>query len=376
MEKLKAKNNPAQRYAVAAASILVLIVAAFSGSFAKMPDFLSFYAGARLAGTPHLYSLEHAYAIQKQITGLEQVRPYIRPPFYAAMTWPIGRLPYSAAFLAWRFLNVAALVGFVMLWRPAVLSLVIACWFPPLWWNLVMGQDIPLILLCLAAAVRLYEKGHPLLAGLVCALCGAKFHMFLLAPLAILAKRAWTFGAGLAMGAVILFGLSAAVAGWDWVARDFEVVKMVDQLDAPQGFMPNLRDSAAVSVGSWVLTAAVALAVLAMTALASLRGSFRYAMAVAVCGSLILSVHAFVYDWVLLLPLLLCIAEKIEAGKAMALSALAGLAGLAVRFEATAWFGQSFPFLLTAVALYLARRPSLESPPEERLVLSSKGVPG
>jgi len=42
VDKMKAKNNPAQQYAVAAASILVLIVAALGGSFAEMPDFLSF----------------------------------------------------------------------------------------------------------------------------------------------------------------------------------------------------------------------------------------------------------------------------------------------------------------------------------------------
>ena len=124
-------------------------------------DFLSFYAGARLVGTPDLYNGEvhghRAVVVQVQRPDVEgaarqvhpagsagnnahrgseqlsdsgppgrksrtgQARkgipsdtlPFTRPPYYAVMLWPLGRLPYFPAYVIWQVLNVAALAGFI-----------------------------------------------------------------------------------------------------------------------------------------------------------------------------------------------------------------------------------------------------------------------
>ena len=176
-------------------------------------DFLSFYAGAKLAFTPNLYSVEHAHRIQRDLANPSEVRAYIRPPFYAALIRPLAALPYRRALLVWQAVNLAALAGFVWLWSPSALSAVMCCWFFPIWINFAVGQDMPLILLALAVGASLLRRNAVLAAGLVLSLCAAKLQLFVLLPLLIPAHRLWRLGLGLAAGGAILLAVSRAAAG-------------------------------------------------------------------------------------------------------------------------------------------------------------------
>ena len=77
-------------------------------------DFLSFYAGARLVGTPDLYNGAAVRRFQTREIGIpSDTLPFTLPPYYAVMLWPLGRLPYFPAYVIWQVLNVAALAGFI-----------------------------------------------------------------------------------------------------------------------------------------------------------------------------------------------------------------------------------------------------------------------
>ena len=59
-------------------------------------DFMSFYAGARLVGTPGLYDPAKTRDLQLELIGMtEEARShFIRLPWFAALLWPICQLPY------------------------------------------------------------------------------------------------------------------------------------------------------------------------------------------------------------------------------------------------------------------------------------------
>ena len=59
-------------------------------------DYISFYAGARLLGTPGLYDPAKTRDLQLELIGTTgEARSYlIRLPWFAALLWPICQLPY------------------------------------------------------------------------------------------------------------------------------------------------------------------------------------------------------------------------------------------------------------------------------------------
>src|SRR4029077_1909026 len=65
-------------------------------------DYLSFYAGARLVGSSKLYDPQQASRVQMQTAGFfGEALAYIRPPFYAVLLWPLGKLPYRESYFVW-----------------------------------------------------------------------------------------------------------------------------------------------------------------------------------------------------------------------------------------------------------------------------------
>ena len=192
------------RRVIAALLAVPLLVALVSLPFVHWEtDFLSFYAGARLAGTSQLYSSNAVHEIQ---AGYErepaQVRAYIRPAFYAVLLWPLGKLSYHAAAVVWQVRNVLGIGIFIWCWARDRAAMIVL--FMPLLIALVLGQDVPILLAVFADVVWLLRKNRLFLAGLLMALCAVKFHLFLLLPLVIVAKRLWRFAGGLAVGGAAL----------------------------------------------------------------------------------------------------------------------------------------------------------------------------
>jgi len=325
--------------AMVSLAVLALVAIAALPAEHWETDFLSFYAGARLAGSGALYSVRAVQAIEAPLERHpEEVRAYIRPPFYAALSWPLGKLPYRTALVIWQLVNVAALGRFIWLWSPRAFSFPLCCFCFPVWMSLVLGQDMPFFLLLTATAVYLLARHRDFAAGVVIAFCGVKFHLFLLLPVVIVARRMWRFGFGLAAGGAALLAASFAVGGWEWPRQYYELVRLNERYQASQSYMPNLNGlfHAAPHAAVWIGLCSAA--VVGATWWAARRASPAAAVAIMLCGGVVISPHAFLYDLGLLLPFLLD--EDRTPGRALMLSAVAGAAALALTVPAVAFLGQ------------------------------------
>jgi hypothetical protein len=267
-------------------------------------DFIQFYTGAGLAGTPGLYDAARVREFQERLLGsTTDSWRYTRLPCYAALLWPLGRLPFHTAYLVWQALALAALVGFVLWWKPTSRSttLLYTSLSLPVAVTLLNGQDLTFLLLALALSVGWRRQGQPFVAGLALALCAAKFHLLVLLPLLLVTPRHWRWGAGVAAGGAALLGLSFAVAGPAWPAAYYHVLTD-PKIHPGLTQMPNLHGL----LGRWGWPAAIewglVAAVAAVVAFIAWRSSFEYALAAALAGGLLVSYHSYLADCTLLLP--------------------------------------------------------------------------
>ena len=263
-------------------------------------DFLSFYAGARLAGTSQLYSLKAVHDIQAPYEREPaQVRAYIRPAFYALLLWPLGKLSFHAASVAWQVLNVAAIGFFIWCWRRDRAVMVVL--FMPLLIGLALGQDVPIFLAAFASVAWLLRRNRLFTAGLLMALCAVKFHLFLFLPLVIVAKRLWRFAGGLAAGGALLAGLGFVVYG-NWVPGFLTMLRMNEQYQDSQTYMVSIAALLwhAPYAAIWIASAILATAVAVWFCIQKVE--VDEAMALALLAGVLLSMHAFIYDLGFLLP--------------------------------------------------------------------------
>jgi hypothetical protein len=276
-------------------------------------DFLSFYAGGRLAFTPGLYDPPQAMAEQIRAAHVTSEGTYfIRMPWFAAAMWPLARLPYVPAQLIWQALLFAGLTAFVAFWpRPSLaLRAAILCFSLPALISILMGQDVPLLLASMAVSLALLRRGRPLLAGLVLSLTLAKFHLFLPLFPAVLFARRWRFSAGLFGGTSLLLAASFLVSGADWPRRFLTALKdpaITPSISTAPSFYylihgtPAVRNLAMAALG----------AVLMIFYLRMARKNVEFLIAAAPAVILPLLPHAGAYDGLLLTPLAML---ALEAG--------------------------------------------------------------
>lgn len=273
-------------------------------------DFAQLYAGATLIGTPGLYSVEANERVHRETLG--GVMPsvyYSRLPFYAWMLRPLAGLPYRTAYWTFQAMSVACLVWFLWTFvRDRFDLAVFAFLYPPLVFTPFNGQDVSIVLALAAAGYLLMERERPFTAGLVWSLCAIKPHLVLLLPVVLIMHRKWRALAGGAAGGAVLIALCYLAQGGNWMAEYLALLGSSELHPNPQ-LMPNLQ---AVGAALPALPAgwAVAMASVLMTAVAAVafRKSEHWAEAFALSlpASLLISVHAYAQDTLLLLlPLVL-----------------------------------------------------------------------
>ncbi|HLH18819.1 MAG TPA: glycosyltransferase family 87 protein [Bryobacteraceae bacterium] len=292
-------------------------------------DFRAFYAGGRLAGTSRLYVPEAIYRVQEAETtpwgpaDLETKRAlvFIRLPWFALFLKPISLLPYLAAYRLWLALMLAALGVFLLLWDgdwrvkgPAV------CCCLPAFRGIFSGQDVTLVLMWLGLSLYLWRRNRPFLAGLVLALCTAKFHLMILVPLVLLAQKRWRYTAGLAAGGALLFAASCLGMGWRW-PHEFLRAIQDPRINAAPSRMPNLH---LLAHGSLFIELLLAMTVaLSVWSFARRSDSLEWGIALAFAGGVILAVHNDMQDCCLMLPAILLVAQRAAGWAAMLAIALA-----------------------------------------------------
>jgi alpha-1,2-mannosyltransferase len=149
-------------------------------------------------------------------------RPWVYPPSYLLLLLPFGWLGFAASFAAFQIVTAAALAAAVVVgageedraWR-AIAVCALAC--PAASINAVDGQNAFLSAAILVAGLRLLDA-RPALAGMALGLLTVKPQFALLAPLALIACRAWRALLGAAASASLMVLASAILFGWSaWV---------------------------------------------------------------------------------------------------------------------------------------------------------------
>lgn len=276
-------------------------------------DFTPLYSGAYLLERGNLYDQADLLAVEDERAAFHSVEHgYIRLPFHAALLWPLSRLPYPWAYGIWQLASLAALGGFLALWRPP------AFWELAVWTSMsfavlhvwLKGQDVLFLLLVIAATAKLHESKHPFLAGLAFSLCAAKFHLFLLTPVLLLARRDWPLLRGLLTGGAGLAALSFAAAGPRWPLQFLESA-LNPSFSPGEANMPNLHGAVALLPFPWAWEmGGAALAVAAVWTVAR-HSDFRLGLAASLLGGLLLSRHSYLLDCAILLPA--CLTVMYEA---------------------------------------------------------------
>jgi len=237
--------------------------------------------------------------------------PYNRIPTYAAALRPLASLPYRAARRIWIAATVLAFLGCVWLspLRRDHLAIALAFSFPVMI-TFSLGQDIGFVVLIVLAAARVYETDREFLAGLVASLLAIKLTYLPAVGLVFLAKSR-RGSAGLAVGVTIQMALCFAAGGAGWLAEYLASLQK-SSVAFEVRRMPNIRGvvtSLGLPDGVWLFCA---IAVLIWLFVTCKRLRFSEALIVALALGLIASPYCFVYDAVVLVPLLAVVVSEVR----------------------------------------------------------------
>lgn len=180
-------------------------------------DFRLYYMGAQLGlgyGWNHLYDP----ALQSALLGHLHLffQPYLNPPVMAWLALPLSFLPFPVAHVVWTVILLVALVGAWSLLKPEgegprmFWLLGFLALFPAAF-SIGIGQPQALVMLALALAVRLHERGQEGWAGAVLAAVWLKPQVAFLLPVALIGARQWRMLFGLAIAGGLL-GVAQLVA--------------------------------------------------------------------------------------------------------------------------------------------------------------------
>jgi hypothetical protein len=278
---------------------------------ARSHDFLSFYTGAYLTShgmASQLYDPAAQWAMEKRLapSNVELV-PFIRPPFYAILLSPLGRLPFGAAFTCWSLLQIGVLAAcFAWAWRRfGMVALMMGCISVPAAIGIAHGQDGVLFLAVMIVSYTLAEKKRDFAAGAVLGLLLVKFHLTPLWVVAMMLEKRWKMLAGFAATSAAAVGVSLAVIGLDGIRTYAALLQNRDLrwLSPAPEFMISLQGLGA-NLGITAVTAyaAGAVAVVALFLTGLQNAPLWRVYAVTTAASLLLAPHVYGYDAAMLLP--------------------------------------------------------------------------
>jgi hypothetical protein len=281
--------------------------------FAMMPlhrmmtaqnDFVHWYVGGSLFGTPDLHLEEPNQRKQVELIGGILTDSYfIRPTFYGLLLKPLTWFSYSTAYVLFQIFSLLCIALFLRTYaRDWPDLLIYAAMSVPLISNFVNGQDVSLLLAFCTVSLILARRDRDFASGLVFSLCAIKFHLFILMPVAMVAKKRWRIFWGAVAGEIVLFLLGLTGGGWK------VFLTLVDLLRRPENHpyphvMPNLR-GLLKAFGAESLVPLLILFALVLAAAVYLivkSTSYEEAFAYSLMAGLLVNFHAYIQDPVLLL---------------------------------------------------------------------------
>ena len=274
-------------------------------------DFLCYYIGGTIVRQGRFADLYHP-AAQSQVQqivapAVKELRPYVRPPWFALCIAPLTFLPLVNAYIVWAGMMFAILIA-TWVWgflRFGEFALVLAALFLPSNLGTFAAQDCALMLaiVCIffasAERERLFVSGMALGVGLI------KPHLLLLFPLWMLLQKRWRMLAGLALAVVALLATATLILGASGLSAYLHLLlhgqtelgysrssdRMLNIYSLPANF----------GISSRAVNAVLAAIVVGLAACRLRFAPVWQSLCLASTGSLLISPHAFEYDGGMLL---------------------------------------------------------------------------
>lgn len=194
-----------------------LVIMGANSCLEAKPDFSSVYTGAKLMETDasSLYDLKSQLAAQQPIYPQQGdwVLPFMYPPFFALILTPLVSLSYSTAYIVMTVVNLALLIGGLMLLihrlglcddQSRWLCLSVLCNFG-VSYCLLEGQTSFFVYILLVLFVTAIFKDRDPGAGLWAALLSLKPQLLLMPVVVLVGQRRWS--------AVLVFTAVVSILG-------------------------------------------------------------------------------------------------------------------------------------------------------------------
>jgi hypothetical protein len=312
------KKHQFSRSAVAAALLGVVVCSVLSVFLIRVfgplgwqgDDFPEFYTAGKLATSAELYSPSVIHAMEAQHHGGMFSLPFLRPPFYAGLLWPLSGLRYPLARWLWGIASAIAAMAAVWLWEIGSMPrrFAIAAWLFPFSFAIVSGQDSVFVLLLAVLMARFLAGERPAAAGVMLALCTIKYHLFTGVVVYLIGARRWRTLIWAGIGVAIETGASFWLQGSHWPGRYLALLRQPGSDIGVRG-MPTLRGLFSRMPATDLLEIAGVLVLLGLLWFAAGRIDVFQGTALALGVGLLAGRHAYPYDLVLLFPMLTGAAE-------------------------------------------------------------------
>lgn len=302
------------------------------------PDFTIFYSSGRILAQglrAQLYDGATQHRVQQQFASGVSIRqgplPYNHPPFEAVAFVPFSLLPYPVAYCVWNVINLIFLVTLLFLLRsalPELRSISAAVWlfiwvaFFPVFFALLQGQDVLLLVLLFTAAYVLLRRNSDIAAGCCLGLGLFRFHLVLPLVLILLWQKRTKAIFGFLATATVLGLISITVVGWQGaLAYPGQVWQLERAMEQHQTIFPlrmaNIRGllasllPTASKLESTVLIAVLSLALIFFAARkwkTTSLAEFDLGFSLCVVVTVLVGYHTLAYDLsLLLLPITLTV---------------------------------------------------------------------
>jgi arabinofuranan 3-O-arabinosyltransferase len=266
--------------------------------------------------------------------------PWIYPPTFLFVAALLALLPLTAAYAAWMAVTFPAYVITVRAIVGERAGFLLACAYPGILSNLVVGQNGFLSAALVGGSLALMER-RPILAGCLIGLLSFKPHLGILFPLVLIAGRQWRALVAAAATTALLAVASGCVLGIEAWQAFLQSLPLASEATLTQGradwaklqsvlALTRLLGGSAELAWSLQLALSAAVAILLWVMWRS-RISFELKAAALATGSLLVTPYLFLYDLVVLaIPMAFVIRAARSSGHLRGEMAVIGLASFLV----------------------------------------------
>ncbi|MFZ0806926.1 MAG: glycosyltransferase family 87 protein [Candidatus Sulfotelmatobacter sp.] len=324
----------------------------------KYQDFIQFYVAARLitqGRASQLFDHQVTFDELRRIVFQTSILPpsHVRlPPVYGPQVGllfvPFTRLAFLTAAPIWSTLSLLAYFACIyVVWKssanlrehPRIVALA-AVAFPPIFHTFIRGQITVLLLACFTTAWLAFRADRPLLAGLALGLLVCKPQFLVAIPVILLLAGAWRALAGTILSAAAQLGLALMIFGSAIMRAYFSTLwhmssymeavepgRAAIQMHSLRSFwlllIPEPTIAKIIYVASSIAVVILAAAIWKSSSDMAVRFSALTLAAVLV------NPHLFVYDLLVLAPVLLLLADWTLSLSSIFLDQFRGLTYLA-----------------------------------------------